>query len=89
MSSDLHLPEWRVTRYVPGVPASEMNGYYVRAASEQEAERRTRQLQASSADGGSRVHLFELSDRLRVQYWKPGLVLSTVTPSSRSLESDE
>lgn len=74
--SDLQLPEWRVTRYVPGVPASDMNGYYVRAVDESQAERKVRQLMTASACGDRRVYLFELSDRLRVQYWKPGIGVS-------------
>lgn len=73
MPSNLHLPEWRVTQYVPGVLISDMNGYYIRAKGETEAVRAVRSLTVKSADGSKDVHLFTATEVLRVQRWKDPL----------------
>jgi len=73
MPSNLHLPEFRVTVYVPGVPIGDMNGYYIRAANDIEAEQKVRRLTMKSADGSKDIPLFDSTQRLRAQYWKPPL----------------
>jgi len=62
MPSNLHLPEFRVTQYVPGVLISDMNGYYIRAANQFAAELAAR-----------KAGVFTLTEVLRVQYWKDPL----------------
>ena len=73
MPSNLHLPEWRVTRYVPGILLGDMEGYYVRAANETEAERKVRRITVKSADGSKDISLFSATEVLRVQWWKDPL----------------
>lgn len=73
MPSNLHLPEFRVTRYVPGVLIGDMNGYYIRAANQFEAESAARKIVIKSADGSKEIPLFPRTEVLRVQYWKDPL----------------
>jgi len=72
MPSNLHLPEFRVTRIVIGFPAESMQGYYVRAENEIEARSLVRALTMKSADGSKDIPMFG-AESLRVQYWKDPL----------------
>ena len=72
MPSNLHLPEWRVTRIVPGIPASDMQGYYVRAENEFEARSAIRKLEQTGPNG-KKYPMFSGSEGLRVQRWKDPL----------------
>ena len=72
MPSNLHLPEFRVTRIVIGVHAESMQGYYVRAENEVEARSLVRALTMKSADGSKDIQMFG-TDSLCVQYWKDPL----------------
>lgn len=76
MPSNLHLPEWRVTRIVPGISASDMQGYYVRAENEFEARSAVRALTMKSADGSKEIPM--ITGPLRVERWKDPLYPLTV-----------
>lgn len=72
MPSNLHLPEWRVTRIVVGVPSESMQGYYVRAANGLDAKSAVRALEQTGPNG-KKYPMFSASESLRVERWKEPL----------------
>jgi hypothetical protein len=72
MPSNLHLPEWRVTRIVPFVSSEEMQGYYVRAANGLDAKHIVRHMEQTGPNG-KKYPMFSGSEALRVERWKDPL----------------